>query len=40
MKTYLKPIVEILKYQEEDVIRTSGFGVADYNDCFEDENWG
>ena len=46
MKNYLKPILEILNYQE-DVIRTSEpggecveySGGADHNDCFNDENW-
>jgi hypothetical protein len=39
MKTYFEPIIEILKWKQEDIITTSP-GNADFDDYFDDENWG
>ncbi len=41
MKTYCEPIIEIYKFQKDDIVRTSvfenSFGTTDYDDIFEDE---
>lgn len=39
MKKYNAPIVNITNWKEEDVIRTS-FGMKDFEDPFDDDNWG
>jgi hypothetical protein len=43
MKTYVEPILEICKFQDEDVVRTSTVeffsGVVDAEDSFDDKDW-